>query len=175
MIHGIFSLLTVAAVLAGLTLPAAAQTAQSPTSLGISGDWETFTYESEGAKVCYATSAPKKSEASKKGVARDPVYFMITHWPSKKVKSQPSVMIGYKFKEASDVKLTVDGRTFVLYPVDNMAWTDKVDTEKAILAAMKTGKSMVVAGISAKGTSTKDTYSLSGISAAMDSIDSACK
>ena len=69
----------------------------------------------------------------------------------------------------------MDGRTFVLYPVDNMAWTDKVDTEKAILAAMKTGKSMVVAGVSAKGTSTKDTFSLSGISAAMDTIDGACK
>jgi Invasion associated locus B (IalB) protein len=175
MIHGSFSHFLVAAALLGLAMPASAQTAQNPTSLGVSGDWESFTYESEGAKVCYATSAPKKTEASKKSVARDPVYFMITHWPSKKVKSQPSVMIGYKFKEASDVKLTVDGRTFVLYPVDNMAWTDKIDTEKAILAAMKTGKSMVVAGTSAKGTSTKDTYSLSGISAAMDTIDSACK
>ena len=98
MIHGKFSHLLVAAALAALALPAAAQTAQNPTSLGVSGDWESFTYESEGAKVCYATSAPKKSEASKKGVARDPVYFMITHWPSKKVRSQPSVMIGYKFQ-----------------------------------------------------------------------------
>ena len=175
MIHGKFPHLLVAGALALHALPAAAQTAQNPTSLGVSGDWEAFTYESEGAKVCYATSAPKKSEASKKGVARDPVYFMITHWPSKKVRSQPSVMIGYKFKEASDVKLTVDGRTFVLYPVDNMAWTDKVETEKAILAAMKNGKSMVVAGVSAKGTTTKDTFSLTGISAAMDTIDGACK
>ena len=73
------------------------------------------------------------------------------------------------------MKLTVDGKSFLLYPVDDTAWTDKPETEKAILNAMKTGKLMVVEGTSAKGTSTKDNYSLAGISAAMDAIDSACK
>lgn len=175
MIHGISTRLLTLAALFALSAPGFAQAPANPTSLGASGDWEAFTYEAEGSKVCYATSAPKKTEANKKGVDRGPVYFMITHWPGKKVRAQPSVMIGYKFKDASDVKLTVDGKNFVLFPVDNMAWTDKVETEKAILAAMKSGKSMVVSGVSAKGTATKDTYSLSGISAAMDTIDSACK
>jgi Invasion associated locus B (IalB) protein len=157
--------------------PAAAfaQAPANPTSLGTSGDWEAFTYEAEGSKVCYAFSQPKKSEANKKGVGRGPIYFMITHWPGKKVKAQPSTFIGYTFKEGSDVKLKIDAKEFVLYPVDNMAWTDKVETEKTILAAMKSGKSMVIEGTSAKGTVTKDSYSLAGISAALDTINSACK
>jgi Invasion associated locus B (IalB) protein len=173
MIYGISSSLLFAAGLSLLSSQAFAQTQDNPASLGASGDWEAFTYEAEGAKVCYVYSQPKKSDPA--AAKRGPVYFMISHWPSKKVKGQPSTFIGYTFKEGSEVKLAVDAKSFNLYPVDNMAWTDKVETEKAILAALKSGKNMTVAGTSAKGTATKDTYSLNGISAAMDAIDGACK
>jgi Invasion associated locus B (IalB) protein len=175
MTHGTFSTALLAVILAGLPVAAMAQAPANPTSLGASGDWEAFTYEAEGSKVCYIYAQPKKSEANKKGAGRGPIYFMVTHWPGKKVKAQPSTFIGYTFKDGSDVKLKIDKKEFLLYPVENMAWTDKVETEKAILAAMKSGKSMVIEGTSAKGTVTTDTYSLSGISAAMDTINGACK
>jgi invasion protein IalB len=173
--HSMLKTVTVFAALACAALPALAQAPESPTSLGTSGDWEAFTYEAEGSKVCYAYSQPKKSEANKKGVGRGAIYFMITHAPGKKVKAQPSTFIGYTFKDKSEVKLTIEGKDFNLYPVGNTAWTDKVETEKAILAAMKSGKTMTVSGTSAKGTETTDTYSLKGISAAMDAIDGECK
>lgn len=173
MTYGNSSSLLFAAGLCLLSAQAFAQAPSNPTSLGASGDWEAFTYEAEGAKVCYIYSQPKKSDPA--AAKRGPIYFMITHWPSKKVKAQPSTFIGYTFKEGSEVKLAVDAKSFNLYPVDNMAWTDKLETEKAILTAMKSGKSMSIAGTSAKGTATKDTYSLNGISAAMDAIDGACK
>jgi hypothetical protein len=173
MFNGLSSSLLVAAALVGASLSVQAQTPENPTSLGASADWEAFTYEAEGSKVCYIYSQPKKSEPAT--AKRGPIYFMITHWPSKKVKAQPSTFIGYNFKEGSDVKLSVDTKSFNLYPVENMAWTDKVETEKAILAALKSGKSMTISGTSAKGTATKDTYSLSGMSAAMAAIDAACK
>ena len=172
MLNGISSSILIAVAVL-LPVQAFAQTPESPTSLGASGDWEAFTYEAEGSKVCYVYSQPKKSDPTT--AKRGPIYFMITHWPGKKVKGQPSTFIGYTFKEGSEVKLAVDTKSFNLYPVDNMAWTDKVDTEKAILTALKSGKAMTVSGTSAKGTATKDTYSLSGISAAMDAIDGACK
>jgi hypothetical protein len=173
MLNGISFSLLFGATLSVLSLPVLAQTADNPTSLGASGDWEAFTYEADGSKVCYVYSQPKKSEPA--AAKRGPIYFMISHWPGKKVKAQPSTFIGYTFKDGSDVKLSVDAKNFNLYPVENMAWTDKVETEKAILAAFKSGKSMSVSGVSAKGTATKDTYSLSGISAAMATIDGACK
>jgi Invasion associated locus B (IalB) protein len=175
MIHGLFSHFLVFSSLVLLPATAMAQAPGNPASLGASGDWEAFTYEAEGSKVCYVYSQPTKSEASKKTAGRGPIYFMVTHWPGKKVKAQPSTFIGYTFKEGTDVKLTIDTRDFILYPVDNMAWTDKVETERAILTAMKSGKTMSVSGTSSKGTLTKDSYSLSGISAAMASIDGACK
>ena len=53
------------------------------------------------------------------------------------------------------------------------AWAEKDDAD--IVAAMKDGKTLKVSGTSWKGTETTDSYSLAGISAAIDEIDSACK
>lgn len=166
----LFSGLLALAAMAGVGL---AQSSDA-TSLGKFEAWEAFTYQASDSKVCYVFAAPAKSEASKK-VRRSEIYFMITHWPGKKVKGQPSTIIGYPFKEGSDVTLAVGEKSFSLYPVDDMAWTDKAETERAILAAMKGGKSMSIKGVSARGTETTDTYSLSGLSAALTAIDSACK
>jgi Invasion associated locus B (IalB) protein len=152
----------------------AEEPAAAPTSLGKFEAWEAFTYQAEDSKVCYVFSAPAKSEVNKK-VNRDPAYFMITHWPGRKVKGQVSTIIGYKFKEGSGVKLELGDKSFDLYPVDNMAWTDKAETEKAIIAAMKGGKSMKVSGTSQRDTETKDTYTLAGLKAALAKIDSVCK
>jgi invasion protein IalB len=148
--------------------------AQKPASLGKFADWEAYTYQAKDSRVCYVYSSPIKSEAAKK-VKRDPIYFMVTHWPGRKVKGQISTIIGYPFKEASTVKLTVDDEEYELYTNGDMAWADRAETEAAIVKAMKTGKSLTLSGTSVRGTVTKDTYSLSGVSAAMDKIDATCK
>ena len=148
--------------------------AEGETSLGKFEGWEAFTYDTPETKVCYVFGAPAKTEATRKA-KRSEIYFMVSHFPGKKVKGQPSTMIGYAFKEGSDVNLTIGDKTFVLYPVGELAWTDKTETERAILAAMKAGKSMTVKGVSQRGTETTDTYSLAGFSAALSKIDSACK
>ena len=171
-----YSILVLVGLFSGLTMTVGVAQAQAidPTSLGKFEAWEAFTYKAEDSQVCYVFSAPAKSDASKK-VKRDPVYFMITHWPGRKVKGQISTIIGYRFKEASAVKLAIGDKSFDLYPVDNMAWTDKAETEKAIVIAMKTGKSMNISGVSQRGTETTDTYSLAGLKTALAKIDSACK
>ena len=159
--------------LATLALASVAQ-AEEPTSLGKFEAWEAFTYTAPDSKVCYVFSAPSTSESAKK-VRRSAIYFMVSHWPGRKVKGQISTIIGYPFKEASDVKLSVDEKAFNLYPVDDMAWADKSETDKLIVAAMKAGKAMTVTGVSARGTETTDSYSLAGLKAALGKIDSACK
>jgi len=97
----------------------------------------------------------------------------VTNYPGRKVKGQISTIIGYPFKDGTTVKLTIDDKTFTLFPVGDTAWAEKDDAD--IVAAMKDGTSLKVAGISWKGTETTDSYSLAGISAAIDEIDSACK
>jgi Invasion associated locus B (IalB) protein len=165
------SLALIAALFAGTSNLAHAE---DPVSMGTFDDWESFTYRAANAPVCYIYSTPKKSEAAKK-VKRDPIYFLVTNFPGRKIKGQISTIIGYPFKESSTVTLKVDDASFELYPNGDVAWAAAAETEAAIVKAMKTGKSLSVTGTSWKGTETTDTYSLIGVGKAMDKINGACK
>ena len=118
------------------------------------------------SKVCYVSSAPKASEP--KSVKRDPAFFLVTHMPGRKppVKGEVSTIIGYPFKEGSRCKLTIDDLEFEMFSKGDTAWVD-TGNDKKIVTAMKAGQSLKVKGTSWRGTSTEDTYSLSGISAAL--------
>jgi hypothetical protein len=165
------ALVLAAAMLAGASSLARAD---DPVSLGTFDDWESFSYQSGGAPVCYIYSTPKKSESAKK-VKRDPIYFLVTNFAGRKIRGQISTIIGYPFKEPSTVAVTVDDAAFELYTNGDVAWAAAPETEAAIVKAMKTGKVLSVVGTSWKGTETTDTYSLVGVGKAMDKIDSACK
>jgi Invasion associated locus B (IalB) protein len=161
-------------VVGALALLGSAASAVEPTSIGTFKDWEAFTYRAKDSRVCYVFSAPKKTEATKK-VRRDPIFFMITHMPGRKVKGQISTIIGYPFKENSKVELTLDERNFELYTEGDMAWAGSPETDADILKALKSSGSLTIRGTSSRGTVTTDSYSLEGISAAMDKIDATCK
>ena len=167
--RGVFTALLI--LLAG-TGTGLAQTADQPKKLGSFKDWQAFTYKAPDSKVCFAFSEPKSSKSSREA-KRGPIRFIVTNYPGRKVQGQISTIIGYPFKDGTTVKLTIDDKTFTLFPVGDTAWAEKDDAD--IVAAMKDGTSLKVAGISWKGTETTDSYSLAGISAAIDEIDSACK
>jgi hypothetical protein len=144
-----------------------------PELLGEFSDWAAYTYKAKDTKVCYISSRPKSSEP--KNAKRDPAFVLVTHMPGRKVKGEVSTIIGYPFKKESTAKLTVDETSFELFTNADGAWADKPETEKKIVAAMKNGKTLKVSGTSWRGTSTTDTYSLNGVSAALAKIDDACK
>ncbi len=163
------------AALLGNLVAAAPALADNPVSLGTFEDWESFTYQSAGAPVCYVFSVPKKSESDKKIAKRDPVYFLVTDFPGRKIKGQVSTIIGYPFKESSTVAVKVDDQAFDLYTSGDTAWAAAADVEAKVLKALRTGKSLTVTGTSWKGTQTTDNYSLAGIVKALDKIDATCK
>ena len=148
--------------------------AAEPTPLGVFNDWTAYTYKAADTKVCYVVSQPKASEAAKK-VKRDPIFFLVTHMPGRRINGEISTIIGYPFKESTTAQLKVNAAEFVLFTNGDGAWADTTEKEKQIVAAMKAGQTFSVTGTSWKGTETIDHYSLSGFSAAMDKIDAACK
>ena len=164
-----------AAVLLTATFGVAAQAAE-PTSLGVFNDWTAYTYKAPDTKVCYVVSQPKSTDSAKK-VKRDPIFLIVTNMPGRvpPVKGEVSTIIGYPFKDASPARLKIDDAEFELFTKGDGAWAESPAIEKKIVTAMKNGKKLSVIGTSWKGTETTDNYSLSGISAAMDKIDSACK
>jgi Invasion associated locus B (IalB) protein len=157
-----------------LSFAATPALAADPELLGTYDDWAAYSYRASDTKVCYAVSSPKSSDAKKK-VKRDPIFFLVTHMPGRKIRGEISTIIGYPFKESTLVKLAIDQDDFELFTNGDGAWADSPEKEKKIVSAMKTGQKLSVTGTSWKGTETTDTYSLAGISAAMDKIDSACK
>ena len=71
--------------------------------------------------------------------------------------------------------VTIDAKkTFKLFSQGEFAWTVEVYDDKALVKAMRAGSKMVVKGTSSRGTLTTDSYSLSGFSAALKSINKAC-
>ena len=145
---------------------------QNPTLLVESGDWQAYTYKSADAKVCYVVSQPKSSDP--KAAKRDPIFFLVTHRPGQKIRNEVSTIIGYPFKKDSKVELKIDEDGYTLFTNADGAWADTKD-DKTVVDAMKKGKIMTVKGTSWRGTSTVDSYSLTGISNALDKIDGACK
>jgi invasion protein IalB len=147
--------------------------AQEPTALGTFDDWTAYTYKNAAGTVCYVVSKPKGSEP--KNIKRDPAFFLVTHRPAQKVRNEVSTIIGYPFKENTTVSLTVDKSAFELFTNGDGAWADTAAKDKQIVTAMLKGQKLSVKGTSRRGTQTTDTYSLSGIKAALAKIDEICK
>ena len=144
-----------------------------PALLGQFESWAAYAYKAPDTKVCYISARPRASEP--KAARRDPVFFLVTNMPGRKVKGEIMTIIGYAFKKDSSVELKIDDASFELFSNADGAWADTTATEKKIVDAMKTGKSLSLRGTSWRGTETLDTYSLEGVSAALAKIDEACK
>ncbi|MCR4376747.1 MAG: invasion associated locus B family protein [Rhodospirillales bacterium] len=150
-----------------LAMPAHAE------DLGEFGDWSAVKGTEGGKPLCYISAQPQKSEGNYK--QRGQVYAIITHRPAEKSIGVVSFQAGYALKGDTPVTVTIDGKkTFSLFGQDEFAWTREADDDKALGAAMRNGSILVVNGTSARGTLTTDTYSLSGFTAAINAINTAC-
>ncbi|PWC36652.1 hypothetical protein TSO352_15160 [Azospirillum sp. TSO35-2] len=153
-------------------LLAAPAAAADPRHLGTFKDWNAFAFEENGRKVCYMSSQPKKSDPAK--AKRGDVYALVTHRPAEKTLDVVSIIVGYPFKKGSDGDVTIDGKAFKLFTDGETAWARDPETDRAVTAALRNGKQMVVKGVSGRGTKTTDTYSLDGVGQAYDAINEAC-
>ncbi len=134
--------------------------------------WTAFTQTEGGKKVCFVGSAPEKAEGKYK--KRDDPYVLVTHRPAEKSVGVVSVRAGYTYKKGSEVEVNIDGQRFVLFTDAGNAWAYDSGVDRVLVRAMKDGLSMIVVGMSARGTLTTDIYSLSGFTAAYDAVTKAC-
>lgn len=141
--------------------------------LGEYGDWVAYYYRDSAGAVCYMASTPKKDEG--KYTKRGDIYVVVTHRPNEKSYDVVNVNAGYPYKRSTEAELKIGAKTFSLFTDEDKAWATTPAEDKAIVEAMKRGSRMIVNGTSAKGTKTKDTYSLNGFSAAYKAISNKCK
>ncbi len=169
------SLMTGAFILA---VSVTAALAQAPSPLGSFRNWNAYTHSDAEGKSCYIATQPQSSKYSREISDRDPVFFLITTRvagdASKSIRNEASTIIGYPFKPDSTVTVDIDGKKFTMFTREDNAWFNDRASEANFIAAMKSGTSMNVEGMSGRGTVTTDTYSLSGVTAGLDAIAKEC-
>jgi len=138
------------------------------------GDWLVFQDKENGNLACVMSSVPQKSQG--KYTSRGQIFAVITHRPAEKRFNEFSFQAGYTFKGGAEIAVAIDKkRTFTLFTNAGHAWAKDAQGDKDLIKAMRAGNTMVVRGISSRGTITTDTFSLKGFSAAIKAINAACK
>ncbi len=149
-----------------LVFPAQAQTPDQQF-----GHWKSYSMQNGNITICYIASDPVIAGGTFK--SRGKPYAMVTsRAPS---KDEFSSSAGYPFKLKEPVTVAIDGKKFTLFSEYETAWAYDGDQDKAMVAAMKEGKTLVVRGLSHKDTSSEDTYSLEGFTAAHKRMKELCK
>lgn len=142
-------------------------------TLGTFHGWTASTFDEGGETVCMMWSQPTESKGNY--TRRGDIYAFVTHRPAAKRNNRISVETGYTYKPDSDVTVAIDGQKFKLFTDSSTAWSVDDKDERKMVNAMRAGSTMVIKGVSSRGTATTDSYSLKGFTAAHKAINSACK
>ncbi len=154
---------------------AAAAGGAEPTLIGQYGTWGAYTASPNGKKVCFALAKPSASKTNPPNRPRDPAYAFISTRPAEKVVNEVSVMIGYTLKPGSESTIQVGGGTYAMYTQGDGLWIKNAAEEERMVEAMRKAGEATVKAISAKGTETTDTFSLKGLSQALDRLAHDCR
>jgi len=146
-----------------------------PVEMLVSKNWGAYRYDNDGSRICFVSSVPTKSKGKYDPKNRGDIRVFVSHGPGKAERDVVQVIAGYRYKPQSDVSLTIDGKSFKLFTIEDRAYAESEEDDKRIITLMKRGSRMTVVGISSRGTKTTDTYSLSGFTKTKAVIDKTCK
>lgn len=142
-----------------------------PSQLGLYGDWGVYSAKGEKSKICYALATPR--DRAPAGLNRDPGYIFISTRPGENVRQEVSVMMGFPLKE-DGAHAEISGSHFALIAKGANAWIKNLADEPHFVEALKKGSKLVIKAASAKGNVTTDSYSLTGLSQALERLDKEC-
>ncbi|MGQ0444535.1 MAG: hypothetical protein ACT4O2_05260 [Beijerinckiaceae bacterium] len=150
-----------------------ADTARSgkPSKLASYGDWGVFVAEGEKSKTCYALATPKERVPA--GLNRDPAYVFIANRPAENVREEVSVILGFPMKEGSG-RAEIGGTGFALVAKGANAWIKNQAEEAKFVGVLKKGSKLSVKAASLRGNVTTDSYSLTGLSQALERVEKEC-
>ena len=149
---------------------------ESDSRVAANTDWSVFV--ESNPNECWAVSAPKETVNSRDGsvvtVNRGDIRLIVFYRPSEEVSGQVMFAGGYPFAGGSTVSFEVGGTTFQMFTEGETAWPATPEDDAKFVAAMKRGAEAVVTGRSSRGTTTEDTFSLLGFTAAVEEAEKRC-
>ncbi|SFO91298.1 invasion associated locus B family protein [Tranquillimonas alkanivorans] len=159
--------------LAGAAVPAMAQD-ESTNRVAVETAWSVFV-ESD-PKECWVVSVPKETVNTKDGrvvaVRRGDILLFVTYRGDG--DGEVSFTGGYPFADGSTVNLDIGGTEYEMFTEGEWAWPSSDAQDAEIIASMKAGADAVLTARSSRGTTTEDTFSLFGFTAATDEAADRC-
>ena len=175
------SRLALAGLVAGslwFALAAAPTYAQEIKQLGTFKAWTAWTGSDANGAMCYISASPddwSPKEVNGSPVRRSPIHFLVINRKGLGTKNEVQTQVGYPFHPTNaTVTATVDGKTFPMVTEGEAAWLAVEADEATFVEALKAGTKLTVNGTSQKGNKMSDSYSLSGVTAALGEINKAC-
>jgi len=99
---------------------------------------------------------------------------MVSSWKNGAATEQPSFLAGYPLKTTRAPKAKVGGTALSMFAADNEAFISENSDERRLVSKMRAGSTMTVSAVSKRGTQTRYTFSLKGVTAALRQSKSAC-
>jgi hypothetical protein len=147
--------------------------AGKPVQIATFGDWGAFLAEGGKEKTCYVLAQPAERVPSK--LKRDPAYVFISSRPGENIHNEVSITMGFPMKDGGDAEADVSGTSFDLVSKGTNAWIKNPAQEAEFIATMKKSAKLVVKAASVKGNVTTDSYSLAGLSLALQRVEKECR
>ncbi len=147
--------------------------AQKMDEIAAFKDWRVYTSQEKGNKVCFMHSEPVSSSGAE-GKKRGAVSIQISHRPADGRYDEIVVNVGYSFKEGAEARVTIGSRAFSMFTQGEHAWNYGTKADRDMVKAIKAGSKLIVNAQSSRGTKTKDTFSLSGTTAAYERLEKEC-
>jgi invasion protein IalB len=135
-------------------------------------DWGAYMAQGK-EKTCYALASPKERAPST--MKRDQAYVFISSRPSENVRNEVSIIMGFAMKDNSGAKVEIGNASYDLIAKGTNAWVKNPAQETQFIDAMKRGSKLTIKAASSKGNQTTDSYSLAGLSQALDRVQKECQ
>lgn len=145
---------------------------QAPAARGSFSDWHVFTVESDRGLVCYALTQPTDSTPT--SVDHGEIFFIVSTWASGAAEEQPRFAAGYALRPDSPPTARVGSDRFAMFVTENDGFIEDRADERRLVSAMRRGATMRIEATSQRGTATAYEFSLSGVTAALERVESLC-
>lgn len=162
----------------GYLVIAAILTAASPSHaanvVNKFNDWTLYS-NTVGQQICFLVGIGTPSDSA--NLKRTAPLMYISAWPKDGVKSEVSVKLGYTPRKASEPTIVITGQvtaTFKLFVKDDRAFVADATQELKLIEAMKKGSKLTVQSTPDSGTAVVDTYSLAGMTSALQALAAGC-
>lgn len=174
---GSFKAFGIAGALLALVASGAAAQEESTNQVAAKTAWSVF--EDSDPKECWTVSSPTETVNTRDGrvvaARRGDILLMTFFRPGAGVQGQVTFTGGYPFASGSTVNVNIGGQEYEMFTEGEWAWPASTSDDAKIIAAMKRGATAVLTARSSRGTTTKDTFSLSGYTAAFEEAEKRCQ